>query len=135
MDKLDIPVEPVYEAGWWYETLQEAPREAAASVADLEKAGIPIKAIVIAREAPPLLPVPMPDRQIPTIFPKAGKIALTAGKVLVAGAGAAVAVASVTVAIAGLAIPFMLAAALAIDPRCLCVLQDGTVVEVCTWID
>ncbi len=128
VDKIDIPEEPTYKAGWWLESLQEAPQEAQDRVMALERAGIRVKGIVLAHEAPPLLPAPAPDIKIAPIVSDARKVAVGAGAVLLV-ASQVVAVA----AAAAVAMPVLLLAAM-VDPKVLVVLEDGTMMEVVRWL-
>ncbi len=124
VDKIELPEEPTYKAGWWLESVVEAPQEAQDRLLALERAGIQVKAIIVAHEAPPLLPAPAPEPKIPSIVSDAKKVALGAGAVLVA--------VSQVVAVAAAALPLLLFAAV-LDPKVIVVLEDGTLMEVVRW--
>src|SRR5687768_2058042 len=57
----DVPLEPFYENEWWYEPMRAEstiPAEGLRRIEVLKKAGVGMKGLVIAHEAPPLLTAP-----------------------------------------------------------------------------
>lgn len=62
----EIPLDPFYEDEWWYEILKSEtiiPLNVKGRVDVLKEAGIPIKGLVIAHEAPRLLKAPQVEKE------------------------------------------------------------------------
>ena len=122
--------EAVYNDGWWYEPADQykgvIPQEALARV-ELIQRSIPIKGLIVAHEAPPLLPTPKVDRDV-----KRQKAEVEAGLIAIIGVviGAIAAVVGMIVAF-----PILIVTAILIDPALIVVCEDGTWVEICAWDD
>lgn len=122
----EAPEKPVYQSGWWLETIPEAPRMAQDRLLALKRANIPVKHIVIAHEAPKLLanPEPKKDFKITPILSEIGKVL---GVLTLASAAAA--------ASAIVAPLFLLLSVVLVDPALIVILEDGTWIEVATWYE
>lgn len=105
--------EASYKRNWRTETLPEAPTTALERIEALKMAGISFQSIVIAHEAPRLLPAPAPSR---TPIQQTKTAALPLIEIL-----------SFIFAI--------LFQALLLDPALIVVLEDGTWLEVMTWYE
>lgn len=115
--------QPVYKDEWWflpYEPGLNIP-EKALKRAEILKSEIPIKQMIVAHEAPLLLCAPAPKKkELPDIGNVVGVMFKTAGVVLLA-----------MFSIVGLAFT----TALMSDPALICVLPDGTWIEVMRWYE
>ncbi len=150
--QIDIPVEPTYDNGWWYETVDAVPPEAKERVEVLRRAGIPIKSVILVHEAPKLLPPPPVDEMIsipdiekrfspppfiekgysvpnveggsavPSILPEIGHIAWGATKFTLKAIGYVM-----------MGVMFLTLAAITVDPQCWVVLSDNSVICVARW--
>jgi hypothetical protein len=134
----EVLEKPLYREQWWYAPWEgeKLPQRSLARLEALSRAGIGVRQVVIAHEAPALLPSGVPPKPLIHLRRQdVEKWALIAGGALGAvGLGAIgmvvmLAAASVVVA---LAMPLGLAFAFA-DPAVLAVLEDGSVVEVDSW--
>jgi hypothetical protein len=124
-----VLTEPVYHDEWWYVPIEQdtsvIPQEALRRVELLQNAGVPIKGMIVAHEAPLTLMAPKKDRQTQRDYTvvKAGLIGLL-------GAVVAMVVAALSVVVA---IPLLVVTAVLIDPALIVVVEDGSWVEVCAW--
>ncbi len=123
----EIPDSPAYKDQWWFLPNAE-PMHGKDRLEALKRAGVKMKGIVVAHEAPRLLPAPEAvsnaptengadlDRSIPATD-SLGTLAegLAMGLILLVG-----------VAFQAMA---------AVDPALIAVLEDGTWLEVCTWYE
>lgn len=123
--------EPVYKNGWWFIPKEQdksiIPSNAIRRVEELLKAGVPIARVIVAHEAPKVLPSPYVQPQ-PITIP---------WKELGRGFGVAISVVGgiiATVFISVIPILLMMPMAL-IDPALIVQLPDGTMVEVMRWVD
>jgi hypothetical protein len=118
---------PTYKDEWWFIPVEDdstIPRDGLNRIRILKSNGVGIREIVIAHEAPLLLPAPKPEKK-PINF---AEIATVTGKLLMA----MVYVAGLTVALMG----YVISTALMIDPALIIVLEeDGTRIEVMRWLE
>ena len=111
------------EKGWVHETLQSEstiPAKGLRRLEVLKKAGIPIKELVIAHEAPKLLTAAREEKPTVDLSFNASPALEALGEVLAA-----------VIAVFGL----ILITAIRLDPALIVVLEDGTFLEVMTWYD
>ncbi|MCI0563786.1 MAG: hypothetical protein MN733_35375 [Nitrososphaera sp.] len=126
--ELDIPL---YLNEWWFIPAEEdksvIPGDAWRRVGTLEKAGLGIKQVIIAHEAPRLLAAPPKPSRVPELMASGKVTAITLVKV-----------ATVLTAFAfWLGINAIIAAGslVMIDPAMIVILEDGSAVEVMTWYE
>lgn len=139
-----VLTEPVYREEWWYIPIEQdksvIPQEALYRAELLQNAGIKMKGMIVAHEAPLALLAPKEEREIRRQKAEVltGLIALAGIAVLVLGwivsipAAAAVAIGAPS----GMAFSWataILATSALVDPALIVVLEDGTWVEVCAW--
>jgi hypothetical protein len=114
-----VLTEPIYTDSWWLTPATKIPAAGLKRVDALRKAGIPIKGFVIAHEAPKLLaapkeePKPQPT-QTSSSIPSFDASFILEGALLAFG---------------------LIFRAMLIDPALIVVLEDGTYLEVLTWLD
>ena len=124
----EIPQEPSYKDQWWFQPITE-PEKGRDRIAALRRAGVPIKGLVIAHEAPRLLSAPKePDFKTSSSIPASNK---TTSDLVNTAAGELA---------GGLAVGLVLVLSLVfeailIDPALIVVLEDGTWLEVLTWYE
>ena len=122
----EVPSEPFYEDGWWYEILESEstiPPQGRERIEILKKAGIPIKGMVVAHEAPKLLSAPQEaEKEQPSRNVSRDLLPVIRGVVEVLG-----------IILAVIGVVFL--AALRVDPALIVVLDDGTWLEIMTWYD
>ncbi len=108
----DVPASPVYKDSWWLTLAEEIPDDGERRISAIRRAGIPVKAIVMAHEAPKALTA--------TPEPQKMSVAQNDANDMLAGILWAVAL-------------FFQAAL--VDPALIVVLEDGTWLEVMTWLE
>lgn len=124
----EVPHEPYYKDQWWFELVESEailPSEGVNRLDLLRRAGINIKSVVIAHEAPKILSAPKPAVKEPqkpdtdilnSFLPILGTVVAAVGAIL------------------GLFVMLFVRAIL-IDPALIVVLEDGTWLEVMTWYE
>ncbi|MBE0649912.1 MAG: hypothetical protein IH595_03625 [Bacteroidales bacterium] len=122
----ELPTEPIYKNEWWFETwtTQEIPEEGIRRLEALKKAGIAIKGVIVAHEAPRLLAAEKKVEKKPDF-----KISRSTDILTFLGS-----LASVFVMLAMFVVSAFFQAVL-IDPALIVVLKDGTWLEVMTWYE
>lgn len=114
---------PFYYNQWWYIPIEQdksiIPDTAFDRVDKIRQAGIPIKGLIVAHEAPRLLASPKRQRK-PIEWQKVGDVAVTV--IMVFGTITAL-------------LGYVLVTAVLYDPALIVVLDDGTWICVCTWLD
>lgn len=123
----DLPEAPIYRDGWWLGTVTEVPREGIERVEKLKRAGVRIKGFVVAHETPKLLMGAEPVKKYD--FKVLKGIVTTLG---IFG-GVLLVIPTLLAGIANTAV--LLFAMVLIDPALIVVLEDGTWVEVATWLE
>lgn len=129
IDGGEVPHEPYYKDQWWFETLKSEailPLEGEKRLELFRKAGIKIQSVVIAHEAPRILSAPKPVVKEPQKSTTADTLnnLLPVLATIVAAVGA----------VLGL-FAMLFVRAILIDPALIVVLEDGTWVEVMTWVE
>lgn len=123
--------QPVYRDGWWFIPKEQdktiIPLNAIERVEELRKAGVPIARVIVAHEAPKVLPSPyVQPKPIQIPWKELGK-------------GFAISISALTsalVAVFGALLPFLLfMPMILIDPAICIQLPSGLIVEVYSWVD
>ena len=131
-------VDPIYKNGWWFIPKEQdktiIPSKAIRRLEELRKAGVPITQVIVAHEAPKVLPSPN-IQPVPIQIPwkKLAK-GFTVSVSAVANAMVIVVSAMASVFITMLPYLFLLPLVM-IDPALIIQLPDGTLVEVYSWLD
>jgi len=118
----ELPKEPSYKDQWWFQPITE-PEKGKDRIAALRRAGVPIKGLVIAHEAPRLLSAPKePDSKINTSIPNLGAPSSDLASGLLMGL---------------VLLGSLVFQALLVDPALIVVLNDDahTWLEVMTWYE
>lgn len=129
VNQREVPSEPFYEDGWWYEILESEytiPSQVRERLKVLQKSGVPIKELIIAHEAPKLLTAPVAEKE-PEKPSTRKDVAFDATPFVAAIVGVLGAILTV--------VGVIFITAIRIDPAVIAVLPDGTWLEVATWYD
>lgn len=123
-----FPHEPYYKDEWWFVPLKPGeiiPPEGEIRLELLRGAGVRIKGLVIAHEAPKVLPAPKPgDKEKQKTNTATSSTLLPILEVITAVLGAIFMV-----------FGMILIRAILIDPALIVVLEDGTWLEIMTWYE
>ncbi len=124
----EVPPEPFYEDGWWYEIskLEYTTRSDLEERLDVIRKVAPIKELIIAHEAPKVLTAPIEEKG-PEKTSTYTDVSFDSTPILLAIVGVLGAILSLV----GMAF----ISAIQIDPALIAVLSDGTWLKVATWYD
>jgi len=132
----DVPHEPYYKDEWWFDPLiseSTIPKDALDRLEIIRQAGIRVKGIILAHEAPRILGAPGPMKE-----PKTAQNTKTNDNVgydvlptLKTVVGVLAGVLGAALAVAGI----FFIVAIRLDPALIVVLEDGTHLEVMTWYE
>ncbi len=118
-----VPTEPIYTDSWWLlpAGAAEIPESGQERIAALKRAGIPIKAAVVGHEAPKALLAPKEQ-------PGAESGSRQTAQSITSSGGGFI--------LEGLLMLFGLTVqAMLVDPALVVILEDGTWLEVMTWLE